>query len=260
MPLTSSQIRDRAGALFSAQRNATPISAFSNGGQWAVTDAYQVQHALLERRLGAGEKIAGVKVGQNTRWWPHDLTPEAPAYGWLTDVMLADEGELSLQGMIRPKVQPEVGFLLGDDLSGDQVSALDVLDAAAGIVGCLEVSDSRYRVPPPDCCDEIADNLRAARCITGGRLIAPDRFDTDRLGVVMSDGVGTEITGTAAETLGGPASAVASIVRALSREGLGLAAGHLVISGGLTAAIALHTGMHLVAEFGELGSVSLITR
>jgi 2-keto-4-pentenoate hydratase len=53
---------------------------------------------------------------------------------------------------------------------------------------------------------------------------------------------------------------VAWLVRALHRRGRGLAAGDVVLSGGLTEAVAVAPGEVVVARLGRLGTVELAVR
>jgi 2-oxo-3-hexenedioate decarboxylase len=69
-------------------------------------------------------------------------------------------------------------------------------------------------------------------------------------------------TAAGAAALGHPAAAVAWLVRSLAAEGegLGLAAGQVVLSGGLTAAVPVRPGDVVVATIDRLGSIELACR
>ena len=70
---------------------------------------------------------------------------------------------------------------------------------------------------------------------------------------------GGEVIGTGAggAALGHPAAAVAWLVNALAAHGKQLAAGSLVLSGGLTAPVPLSRGSALSADFDGLGTVDV---
>ena len=57
--------------------------------------------------------------------------------------------------------------------------------------------------------------------------------------------------------MGDPAAAVAWLATALAARGEHLPAGSVVLSGGLTASVALYPGASVVAEFDGLGSVEV---
>jgi 2-keto-4-pentenoate hydratase len=67
-------------------------------------------------------------------------------------------------------------------------------------------------------------------------------------------------TASGAATLGHPAAAVAWLVRSLAAEGLGLAEGDVILSGGLTAAVPVSAGDVVVASIDRLGTVELACR
>ena len=72
-----------------------------------------------------------------------------------------------LDDLIHPRAEPEIVFVLGEDLAGPGVTADDVLDATAEIVGGIEIIDSRYEAFSFSLTDVIADNTSAARVAVG---------------------------------------------------------------------------------------------
>lgn len=63
--------------------------------------------------------------------------------------------------------------------------------------------------------------------------------------------------GASAAVLGHPADAVAMLVKILAAQDEVLPAGSFVMSGGITEAIAVKPGDHIIARFQELGSVGM---
>ena len=66
--------------------------------------------------------------------------------------------------------------------------------------------------------------------------------------------------GTCASVLGDPVDSVVWIANALSAEGLGLAAGHLVPIGTWTGLHFIHAPAQVRADFGPLGAVEITFR
>jgi 2-oxo-3-hexenedioate decarboxylase len=62
---------------------------------------------------------------------------------------------------------------------------------------------------------------------------------------------------SSAEVMEHPAEAVALLVKVLAELGEDLPAGSFVMSGGITAAIPVQPGDHVVARYQELGSTSV---
>jgi 2-keto-4-pentenoate hydratase len=184
-----------------------------------------------------------------------------PLYGELTDAMLLDVGEpLIAADHIQPRVEPEIAFLIGTDLAGERVGAAQVLAVTAAVAPAIDVLDSRYAGYSFTLPDVVADNASAARLALGGVRHAVDGVDLRLVGCVLERNGRLHGTAAGAATLGHPAAAVAWLVRALARRGRGLAAGDVVLSGGLTEALPVNPGDVVVARLGRLGTVELPVR
>jgi 2-oxo-3-hexenedioate decarboxylase len=247
-----------ADTLIEAERTRTPVVPFTRAHPFlSVETAYKAQQLFIEHRLQNGEGLVGVKLGLTSRVKREALGIHEPVYGRLTSGMLRSAGEpLSLGGLIRPRAEPEIAFLIGKRLDGP-VTAAAVIAATDAILPAVEIMDSRYRerfrLP-----DSVADNAGAAQAVLGSRPRSPSQLeDLSLIGCVFrSRG---EVVGTAAggAVMGDPAAAVAWLVNTLARQGEHLDAGSVVLSGGLTASVSLVGGDSLTAEFAGLGSVEL---
>jgi 2-keto-4-pentenoate hydratase len=250
--------RAMADTLIEAERSRTPVQPFTRTNPFLSTDtAYKAQQLFVEHRLQNGERLVGVKLGLTSRVKREALGIPEPVYGRLTSGMLRVAAEpLPLQGLIAPRAEPEIAFLIGKELEGP-VTAAGVLAATDAIVAAVEVMDSRYRerfrLP-----DSVADNAAAAHVVLGSQPRPPSELtDLALIGCVFrSRG---EVVGTAAggAVMGDPAAAVAWLVNALRARGEHLAAGSVVLSGGLTASVPLGGGSNVTAELDGLGSVEV---
>lgn len=222
-----------------------------------IDDAYAIQAALLELQLGRGDTVAGAKLGLTSAAKQEQMGVAEPVYGWVLESSVLADGVASLGELIHPRVEPEIVFVMGQDLAGPGVTAGDVLDATSSVVGGIEVIDSRYEAFSFTLPDVIADNTSAARVAVGTDGIAPRQADLTTLGCVFE--VDGEITGTAtgAALLGDPAECVAMLANHLGRHGQSLAAGWIVMAGAATDARPLATGTTATARYSHLGSVSV---
>ena len=197
--------------------------------------AYAVQEAGV-RLLAAGERPVGFKLGLTSRAKQAQMGVDEPLYGELTDAMLLDVGEpLDTGRLIQPRVEPEIAFLLGADLAGERVGAAQVLAATAAVAPAIDVLDSRYAGYDFTLPDVVADNASAARLVLGG-VRRPSTGSTCAWSAASWSRAGRSGRPPPGAALGHPAAAVAWLVRALHRGG-GLAAGDVVLSGGLTEAV-----------------------
>jgi len=250
--------RTMADTLIEAERTRTPIVPFTRAHPFlTVETAYKAQQLFVEHRLQNGEGLIGVKLGLTSRVKRDALGIHEPVYGRLTSGMLqVAAAQLPLQGLIRPRAEPEIAFLIGQELAGP-VTAAGVLAATDSIVAAVEVMDSRYRerfrLP-----DSVADNAGAAHVVLGSRRRDPSELEELALigCVFRSRG---EVVGTAAggAVMGDPAEAVAWLVNTLAARGEHLAAGSVVLSGGLTASVPLVGGSTVTAELDGLGSIEI---
>jgi 2-keto-4-pentenoate hydratase len=217
---------------------------------------YAVQAAAREQ---AGP-LAGWKLGVTSRVKQAQVGVHEPVRGFLASANALDLGEPLVTGeLIQPRAEPEIVFIMGRDLSGPSVTAADVLAATSGVAAGIEILDSRfldYRFTLPDV---IADNTSAGRFIIGAP-VPPDGIDLRLAGVVLEHNGDVVATAAGAAALGHPAASVAWLVRSLAAEGEGLAAGQVILSGGLTAAVPVRAGDVVVASIDRLGTIELACR
>jgi 2-oxo-3-hexenedioate decarboxylase len=224
----------------------------------SIDDAYAIQAALLELQLGRGDTLAGAKLGLTSAAKQEQMGVSEPVYGWVPkSSVLGTEGTVDLSGLIHPRCEPEIVFVLANDLAGPNVTANDVLDATDKVVGGIEVIDSRYVAFSFTLPDVIADNTSAARVAIGSDGIAPREADLATLGCVFE--VDGQITGTAAGAalLGDPAHCVAMLANHLGRHGQQLQAGWLIMAGAATDARPLGAGTTATARYSHLGSITI---
>ncbi|MQA14044.1 MAG: 4-oxalocrotonate decarboxylase [Pseudonocardiaceae bacterium] len=221
-----------------------------------VETGYAVQAMLREQ---AGPTV-GWKLGVTSRAKQAQVGVHEPVRGFLSGASALDLGEpLATAQLIQPRCEPEIVFVLGRDLAGPSVTAADVLAATFGVAVGIEVLDSRYRDYRFTMPDVVADNTSAGRFVVGAP-VGPAGIDLRLVGVVLEHNGEVVATASGAASLGHPAAAVAWLVRNLAAQGEGLRAGEVVLSGGLTAAVAVAPGDVVVASIDRLGSVELACR
>jgi 2-oxo-3-hexenedioate decarboxylase len=125
------------------------------------------------------------------------------------------------------------------------------------VLPAVEVIDSRYENFRFDLKSVIADNTSSARFVTGGRHRSAAGLDLKNLGVVLEKNGEIVATASGAAVLGHPAASVAMLVNMLGTRGKSIPAGTLILTGGVTEAIAVAAGDSVTARFQHLGSVSM---
>ncbi|WP_257015190.1 2-keto-4-pentenoate hydratase [Rhodococcus sp. ACS1] len=234
--------------------NRRPIEKLS--AEFAELDlpgAYQVQRHLR----ASGGALAGWKLGLTSRAKQVQVGVDDPVYGFLSGVNAVDLGApLETAQLIQPRCEPEIVFILGRELAGPHVTAVDVLAATSGVAVGIEVLDSRYIDYRFTTADVVADNTSAGRFVVGTPE-SPDTIDLRLIGVVLEKNGKVVATASGAASMGHPAAAVAWLARRLAAEGEALRAGEIVFSGGLTAAVPVGADDVVVASIDRLGSVEL---
>lgn len=223
-----------------------------------IDDAYAIQAALLELQLRRGDTLAGAKLGLTSAAKQQQMGVSEPVYGWVTaSSVLGAGGAVPLGELIHPRCEPEIVFVLADDLAGPGITPDDVLDATEKVVGGIEIIDSRYEAFSFTLPDVIADNTSAARVAIGSDGVGPR--DVDLIALDCEFEVDGEVTGTAtgAALLGNPALCVALLANHLGKHGQKLQAGWIVMAGATTDARPLGAGTTATARYSNLGSVSV---
>ena len=222
-----------------------------------MEDAYAISTEVARRRIAAGAKLLGHKVGLTSKAMQRSSQIDEPDYGHLLDdMMIPDGARVPHENYCRPRVEIELAFIMGDTLKGPGVTLPDVLRATEYVVPAIEIVDARVQ-DPRKIFDTIADNGAAAGIVIGGRPIGPMDVDLRWVSGIMYCNSEIEETGVAAGVLGHPALGVAWLANKLGQHGVALEPGHLVLAGSFTRVVFAKKGDTLHADFGELGGIAV---
>jgi 2-keto-4-pentenoate hydratase len=248
-----------ADSLLEAERSKQAVPPLTQQyTELNVTDAYNVQLEVLKRKLSEGRKVIGKKVGLTSVAMQKMLGVDEPDYGHLLDDMKVENGaKVKVSDLLSPKIEAEIGFVLGEDLKGPNVTFLDVLMATKYVVPTLEIIDSRIADWKIGLVDTVADNGSSAMVVVGDETAQIHGIDLRSVGMILSKNGEMVATGSGAAALGHPAHAIAWLANKLHEFGITLKAGELILPGALSAAIAVEKGDTVTAQFGSVGSVSV---
>jgi 2-oxo-3-hexenedioate decarboxylase len=236
------------------RRDITPIT-----DDWAELDiatGYRVQDALIEDKVANGHTVVGVKLGLTSRAKQQRMGIDSPLTAVLTDKMYLEAGvPVDFSRFIHPRIEPEIVFVMGEDLAGPGVTSARALAAVRSVHAGFEVIDSRYRDFKFTLPDVIADNASSAGFYLGG--VALDPFDLDlQLEACLVRVNGQVVySATGAAVQGHPAEALALAANSLAARGRSIRAGDIVLTGGLTDAVFVNPGDQISAEFTSLGTI-----
>jgi 2-oxo-hept-3-ene-1,7-dioate hydratase len=222
-----------------------------------IEDAYAISTEVINRKIAAGARLIGHKVGLTSKAMQRSSQIDEPDFGYLLDdMMISDGAKVPYGRFCRPRVEIELAFVLGKPLKGPGVGLIDVLRATEYVVPAMEIVDARLQ-DPRRIFDTVADNGAAAGIVIGGRPIGPMDVDLRWVGGIMYVNSEIEETGVAAGVLGHPALGVAWLANKLGSVGVALEPGHLVLAGSFTRVVFARKGDTLHADFGSLGGIAL---
>jgi 2-oxopent-4-enoate hydratase len=259
-PLDRTAIQAEAAILLTALRDSSAVAPPSDRlTGLTIDDAYAIQRALIAQRCAAGARAVGRKVGLTSAAMQEMLGVDQPDYGvLLDDMVVADGATIDGGGLIAPRIEAEIAFVLGRDLAGSDVTIDDVLAATVAVRPALEVIDSRvadWRIAIED---TIADNASAALVVLGDER---DPADVDLVAEVATVQIGEAIEqGRGDAVLGHPAAPVAWLAGILDRHGEGLVAGEIILPGAMARALPIAPGDTIVARYRTLGMIEVAVR
>ncbi len=261
--MSPARLRDRilqaAKRLSEAAELRRPVAPLT--GKWEdlnLAEAYAIQAEVVRYRLARGERVVGVKLGLTSPAKQGQMGIHSPITGWLTDAMQLPDGvSLPREKLIHPRAEPEIVFIMRRRLVGPGVTAEAVLQATECVCAGIEIIDSRYENFRFTLPDVVADNASAAFYVLGRVRVRPSALDLAREGCVLEVNGTIIATATGAEVQGHPAEAVARAVNALAERNLAVEAGWIVMTGGLTNAVAVAPGATIRARFTHLGTVTI---
>lgn len=247
-----------ADALQQARRSRSPIEKISERfGITSLDDAYAVSALNTRARIEAGARVVGKKVGLTSRSVQQQLGVDQPDFGILLDDMeYLDGDEVPMSRLMQPKVEGEVAFVVGRDLTGAIPSYSEFLSALAYALPALEIVDSAIADWKITLADTVADNASCGLYVLGHQPVSIGQLMLGDLGLQLDRNGVTESVGSGAACLGHPLRAAYWLARTMAQRNEGLRAGEVILSGALGPMVNIKAGDQINARIGMLGSVS----
>lgn len=257
--LDQSAITSIAEIVDEAQSNGHTIAKITDAHPgMTIDDGYGVQDELLRRWEARGRELVGYKAGLTSRAKMQQMNVDVPSFGILMrDTCLMEGGVISTAGLIHPRVEGEIAFVMKHDLSGADVSAQDVYDATDYVQPAVEILDSRFEKFKFDLASVVADNGSSCRYVLGGRPRRPQELDLSAIGIVLEINGSPVAFAASGAVLGHPVEAMRMLVSWLHSRGQVLKAGTVVLTGAATEAIAVNPGDNVCARFQDMGTINM---
>lgn len=262
--MTPEETSAEAEALYQAEIDGKQINLLSvRHPSMTLDDAYAVQRALIERKMGAGRRIIGWKIGLTSRAMQDALGIETPDSGVLFDDMVFETGATVPEGrFIQPRIEAEIAFVMKAPLDGHSTREA-VLDATDYVAPSLEILDTRVLRKDPrsgkarSIVDTVSDNAANAGIVLGTARHAPDAAALRWTGAIVKRNGIVEETGLGAGVLDDPVTAVQWLTERLGGYGMSIRAGDIVLSGSFIRPVEARPGDRFHADFGDFGEVTL---
>src|ERR1700750_1944568 len=134
--LSDHERRIAADALLRADQERKPIAQLSKTyPDIEIEDAYRIQDLWAQLRIAKGARMVGHKIGLTSRAMQMASKMTEPDYGQiLDDAMFNDGAQIRADRFIRPRLEVELAFIMGEDLSGPGARIYDVMRATEMVV------------------------------------------------------------------------------------------------------------------------------
>jgi len=255
-PLVRSIVSRISFELYAALRDSRTVPPLTKRfPELGIDDAYTISLGILARRRADGERVIGKKIGVTSRAVQEMLGVHQPDFGFLTDRMLV-EGDIDIaaHGLIQPRAEAEIGFILKDDLKGPGVTADQVIAATESIFPCFEIVDSRISDWKIGIVDTVADNASCGIFVMGDARVDPRAHDLPNLHVTVTKNGNPLSEGYGHAVQGSPAEAVAWLANTLGAYDVTLNAGDMILSGSLVPLEPALPGDAFVMQLHGVGS------
>jgi 2-oxo-hept-3-ene-1,7-dioate hydratase len=262
--LDDRSIQNAARQLDESERARTQIRQLSlQHPAMTIDDAYAVQKAWADLKIGAGRAVQGHKIGLTSKAMQYSSNINEPDYGVLLDDMFfADGSSIPADRFIVPRLEVELAFVLSKPLEGPNCTIFDVLSATEYVTPAIEIIDARIQQVDPETkatrkvFDTISDNAAGAGLICGGRPFRPLDSDLRWIAAVCYRNGVIEESGVAAAVLNHPANGVAWLANKFAPHGVSLAAGEVILGGSFTRPVPARRGDTFHIDYGAFGCIS----
>lgn len=247
-------------ALFETYRSMKPMPLPTK--TWPgieVEDAYRIQQAFINRKVAAGGRVKGYKVGLTSKAMQEFSGTTEPDFSAITDDFFVPEATpIPMSRFFAPMIEMEIAFVMKEPLKGPGVLPVDVIRATDFVLPAIEIVDFRVeRGPGLSVIDNIVDLAFCGAVVLGANPRRLDQIDIRRVqGAIYKNGT-KELEGEASAVLGNPVTAVAWLANKLGEFGTSFQPGDTILTGSFVRVLPIEAGDEFACRFDHgLGEVS----
>ena len=241
--------------LDQAAKSATAITQWGDKQQFTEDEAYEIQRLSLEQRYARGETFIGLKLGFTSFAKMKQMGVHDMIWGRLTDAMQFRDGDrLNLSKFVHPRAEPEIAFLLKQDMDRE-ISLEEIPDYIEACAPAIEIIDSRYENFKFSLEDVIADNCSSSALVIGAWQPISQSLNDLNISLKFDKEVKQEDSSNA--ILDNPYLSVCNASRLAAKYNQPFKAGHILLAGAATPAVFIEDGVRITAKVDLLGSCSI---
>ena len=263
--MNQQQIIEIADLLWVAEQLRSPCAPVRDrilaaaGGADPALAAYAVQQHNVRRRIDAGARAVGRKIGLTSVAVQQQLGVDSPDFGMLfADMAFGDGEEIPLARTLQPKVEAEIALVLERDLTYERHTFADIISATAYALPAIEVVGSRIENWSIKLLDTVADNASSGVFVLGSRPVKLGRLDLVNCAMTMERRGEEVAVGRGAACLANPLNAAVWLADMMVRVGTPLRAGDVLLTGALGPMVAVAPGDQFVTRIDGLGELRAV--
>jgi 2-keto-4-pentenoate hydratase len=224
-----------------------------------MDDAYRIQLALIDRRVAAGERHIGWKVGLTAKAIQEQFGFHEPLFACILETQPTGH-VFGATELIHPGFETELCVRLGRGLEG-KVTLEQVRAAVDVIHPSFEIIETRGD-PVNQMELVVADNGQQRSVVVGAPVQLAPNIDLAQIDLAQVAARvqlnGQEVaTGLGSAVLGNPLNSIKWLAGKLGEYGRSVRPGDIVMTGSFVRQFPLHPGDAAIAEFSGIGRVEV---
>jgi 2-keto-4-pentenoate hydratase len=219
-----------------------------------LDEAYRIQLALIDRRVAAGERQIGWKVGLTAKAIQQQFGFHEPVFACVLETRPSGH-VFGATELINPGFETELCVRLGRGLEGS-VSLSQVRAAVDVIYPSFEIIETRGDIVKQVALG-MADNGQQRSVVLGAPVHLAAMTELDRVETRVQLNGDEVATGFGSAVLGNPLNSIQWLAEKLGHFGRRLYAGDIVMTGSFVRQFPLQAGDIAVAEFAGIGRVEV---
>src|SRR6185295_4798173 len=219
-----------------------------------LDEAYRIQLALIERRVAAGERQIGWKVGLTAKPIQQQFGFHEPVFACVLETQPTGH-VFGANELINPGFETELCIRLRHGLEGSV--SLEQVRAAVDVVHpSFEIIETRGDLVKQIAL-ALADNGQQRSVVIGTPVKLAPTTELDKVEARVQLNGNEVATGLGSAVLGNPLNSIQWLAEKLGEHGRRLRAGDIVMTGSFVRQFPLQPGDVAVAEFSGIGRVEV---